>query len=355
MPDLSDPAAAGDALARLQAAVHAFAFVADEHDLTAPGAHLRVGSIYHRLGAEIARCEQAGYSRETICGHLTDARLACRESPFLRRTQEWPSGYPGDFETVEYLMAQTNRAPAGTLAWHLEAHSLGAPIAQQHRNKVCHQARLLTDLLADRSAMNGREEGRDEEGRDDEGRGGDESRKVLILGSGAAPDLRLVPPALIRRSDVFVLNDIDGKALALARDLLGPVAENCRFMCGNVLTNIARLAALGPYDLVLAGGMFDYVDRRCARFVTSKVLTKLCRPGGMFYFATIGPDNPYRWWTTYLLDWAVTERDESAICALLEPARAEIASTSISTDPTGLTLLTHVRRRTGRELPQAAA
>lgn len=123
------------------------------------------------------------------------------------RTQEWPRGYPGDFDTVEHLLSQTNQAPPSTLAWHLEAHSLGATIAQQHRNKVTYQARLLIDLLADCTG--------------DSTHLPDAPRTVLILACGAAPDLRLVPIGIVRPEDRFVLNDIDADALTQARTCSG--------------------------------------------------------------------------------------------------------------------------------------
>lgn len=35
-------------------------------------------------------------------------------SPFISRLQSWPRGYPGDFETIESLVQQINRATPGT-------------------------------------------------------------------------------------------------------------------------------------------------------------------------------------------------------------------------------------------------
>jgi hypothetical protein len=43
------------------------------------------------------------------------AREVHARSPFVRRLQSWPRGYPGDFETVEYLLSQEVMAPRG--AW----------------------------------------------------------------------------------------------------------------------------------------------------------------------------------------------------------------------------------------------
>jgi extracellular factor (EF) 3-hydroxypalmitic acid methyl ester biosynthesis protein len=72
------------------------------------------------------------------------------------------------------------------------------------------------------------------------------------------------------------------------------VTRSCAFIPGNVLRAIPALAAQGPYDLVLAGGLFDYLPDRVARFVIGKAMTRLCKPGGLFYFSNIGTGNPYR-------------------------------------------------------------
>jgi SAM-dependent methyltransferase len=306
----------------LHATVEVFVSSAPRLRVTEPGAYLSFGAMYYGLGAEIARAEHAGLTQEQIREIVAPVREIFARSPFVRRAQVWPRGYPGDFETIEQLVSQTNRAPEGTLAWLIESYCLGSPLAQQHRNKVAHQAGLITDAIL---------------------RPGPAPR-VLIIAAGAAPDLRLVSAQIVGNGCRFVLNDYDEAALDLAKDLLGPVARSCTFIPGNVLRAIPALAAQGPYHLVLAGGLFDYLPDRVARFVIGKAMNRLCKPGGLFYFSNIGIGNPYRCWAEYVSDPVLIERDEAGVRRLLDHSRALIGDIRIYRDPTGLSLLTHVQR-----------
>ena len=84
----------------------------------------------------IVEMERDLVPRPQIVSALEPARRVHGESPFVHRLQAWPRGYPGDFETIEYLVGGTNLAPRGTRAWWAEQVALSSPIAVQHRCKV---------------------------------------------------------------------------------------------------------------------------------------------------------------------------------------------------------------------------
>ena len=52
---------------------------------------------------EIFRLEKHT-QRDEILKELYPLREAVRQSPFLQRAQDWPRGYQGDFETIEYIL-----------------------------------------------------------------------------------------------------------------------------------------------------------------------------------------------------------------------------------------------------------
>jgi SAM-dependent methyltransferase len=306
-----------DALHRLSDAVDGFLRGEKEFNLTDPATHVLVGGRFRTLSAQIGSSVLAGVPDEDIAAIVQPARSACARSPFMRDEQEWARGYPSDFRLVEHVLAQAVDAPPGTLGWHVETNLQNSAITQQLRNRVMHQARLISDALtAPRSGP----------------------RAVLVIASGAAPDLRHIPPGTVRPGDRFVLTDVDPDALELAHKRLGLLNDFTTTVPGNVFRALPRLAELGPFDLVLVNGLYDYLNDRAAVRLTEALLTRLCRPGGTFYFSSTTTGNPFRWSLEYLMDWQVIERDEPAVRALL-PGRP----VSVGYDPTGLALLTHVR------------
>ena len=288
------------------------------------GSYMEVTALMSQIVADIADCENTGVSSETLVEIVAPARQIQAESPFVKRLQEWPRGYAGDFETVEYLMDQRNQAPKDTLAWYVEMHTLGTMVAQQHRNKVNHQAELIL-----RNALN-------HEGH---------QRKILLIASGGAPDLRIVAAHIANADCRFVLNDIDINALEFARSKLGVLTDKCVFLQGNILACMSSIAAQGPFDLILAGGLFDYLNDRAAQVLLKGVFKKFCAPQSLFYFSNLAVGNPYRCWMEYLATWNLISRDEAAIQNMLKPFESEIADVTLTRDATGLTILTHVRTK----------
>jgi extracellular factor (EF) 3-hydroxypalmitic acid methyl ester biosynthesis protein len=306
-------------LGALREAAGAFAGASQRLDCS----YLEVGSLLWNLLVAIARCEDSGVPVGVVNSALAEVRAACLGAPFVRWAQEWPRGYPGDFEMIERIVSQSNQAAAGTFGWYLEGMMLNSPITQQHRNKLAHQSGLIVAALA--AARPG-------------------AARILMIAAGGAADLRQVPASLVGPDDRFVLNDVDPAALTLAGDLLGPLRAQCQMEPGNIFKQIDRLAGLGPYDLVLAGGLFDYLPDRPAARLVEAVLTRLCRPGGRFYFSNIATGNPFAGMMKHLADWSLIERDEAALRDLVRGAgKGRTDEISVRREGTGLTLLTEVR------------
>ncbi|MGX1063845.1 hypothetical protein AB7M39_003210 [Bradyrhizobium diazoefficiens] len=65
----------------------------------------RTASQMHALCCALARLPAPAWNSPNIQRLLAPARHLHARSSFVRRLQEWPRGYPGDFETVELLAA----------------------------------------------------------------------------------------------------------------------------------------------------------------------------------------------------------------------------------------------------------
>ena len=275
-----------------------------------------VAAVYE-VCAAATLCEEAGWGREDIVGMLAEVRRIHARSPFIDRLQRWPRGYPGDFETVEYICGAANQSSPETIEYHCEAFALSRPIAQQHRNKVHLQARRIEETMR---AYPGRS-------------------RVFAIAAGSCPDFRSIPNLTAIAGDIW-LNDSAEDALAFAMNELSGVRDRITVVPGNALRVARRLRQ--KFDLVLAGGLFDYLPDDAAVYLLRTVVSRLLYCGGAFFFTNIASGNPYRPLIEYLGDWFLIERSEDDLARLCEEAGIRREHIAISRDTTGLALIVEV-------------
>jgi extracellular factor (EF) 3-hydroxypalmitic acid methyl ester biosynthesis protein len=253
-------------------------------------------------------------TRLELLPHLAAVRALHDRSPFVHRLQTWPRGYPGDFETVEWLCDARNRAEPGTVPWAIEQCSLQSPLAQQHRNKVSIQARAIHSALVANPCAH-----------------------IASIGCGGCRDLSLIQAYISATDGRFTLVDADDDALAFARERLDRLEGRCAFVRGRVPRVLSKLPA-GRFDLIVAGGLFDYLPDRWAQ-ATLGAARELLAPGGRLLWSNIAKGNLYRPWIEYLADWWLIEREETDVLRLLEQAGFDVEQARVSRDSTGLALL----------------
>ena len=269
----------------------------------------------HSFATSIGACEAAGLTRLEMLPVLAGVRALHARAPFVHRLQAWPRGYPGDFETVEWLCDARNRAEPGTVPWAIEQCSLQSPLAQQHRNKVGLQARaILSTLVANPAA------------------------RIASIGCGGCRDLSLIQDYIPPSHGRFVLVDADADALAFARERLDRLDGRCTFVQGRVPRVLGKLRHEGPFDLIVAGGLFDYLPDRWAVGTLAAAREQL-GPGGRMFLSNIAKGNPYRPWIEYLADWWLIEREEADLRRLLGEAGFDVEKAKLSHDSTGLALI----------------
>jgi hypothetical protein len=120
------------------------------------------------------------------------------------------------------------------------------------------------------------------------------------------------------------------------------LADRCRFVQGRVPRALTRLRTSGPFDLVVAGGLFDYLPDAWA-VSTLTLVRELLAPGGRVLFSNIARGNPFRPWIEYLADWHLIERNESDARRLLAGAGFAAERLRVSRDATGLALIIEAR------------
>jgi len=280
----------------------------------------RASVLCRRLMLALEQCAQAGWSQDDMRTAVAAARDVYASAPFARRLQMWPRGYAGDFETVEYILDHRNRAQPGTFAFGIEQVALDSAIAEQHRQKVRIQSQaILGAAIAHRGRPGG--------------------ARVLVLASGGAADVRMIQDALVRLGTRVVLVDQDADALAFALERLPRLAPRVTNVCRNVIRGLVSVRAHGPFDLVVAGGLFDYLPGDLASRLLEQVRERLLTPSGQLLFTNIATGNPFRHWIECLADWRLIHRSADDVVRLCVDAGFEAEDVRVSSDPTRLALI----------------
>jgi hypothetical protein len=281
-----------------------------------------VVSLIHQLCLSIEFAERAGCSRSDIEGALEPVWKAHSKSPFVHRMQTWPRGYPGDFETIEYLCEGTNKARPRTVEYFIEQHALTCGITQQHRNKVAWQASKVLETCFSSN----------------------EERRVLSIACGGSRDLRSIQSLLKATPVQLLLNDMDADALTHSVNSLPHLAAKLHPVHGNVFSAVRAFKARGPFDLIVAGGLFDYLSDRQIKWLLDK-LARCLKIRGHLCFTNIALGNPYHPWMDYVTNWRLIERSEADFMSLIREINPDISmEVDISRDQTGLTHLVELTR-----------
>lgn len=306
-------------LIELQRQVHQFCALATRRFTSTCGRFNAVVAGIHSMSACLDELDPRFPEPSALHSVIAPAVVLQGTSPFVRRLHEWPRGYPGDFETIEYILEGRNRAPVDSIAFDLERYVLNSAPACQHRNKVQLQAARIEQLCRATSKP-----------------------RILVLAAGSAADLVQALPALVACGASVTINDADPAAIELCRRRLQAISAHATYIVGNALVITSRLAAGGPYDLIVAGGLFDYLPAAYVRRLVSRLSSCLARSGSL-YFSNIAAGNPYRSWMRYFGNWTLIERTEQEVrdLALMVGNGAVV---SIDRDITGLSLLVDSRR-----------
>lgn len=272
----------------------------------------------HRLMRWIETLEARGVERARIQRAIAPAVAAIAGSPFVARLHTWPRGYPGDFETIEYLCDGINRAEAGTLGFFCESYYLNSAPACQHRNKLQAQAARISAMIRRKP-----------------------DASILVLAAGGGRDLLQALPWLEASRARLVVNDLEPDAIHLCQQRLATLGDRVTLVPGDALA-IGRFRALGPFDLIVAGGLFDYLPTPVLIRALRLIQRALLRADGELFFTNIVEGHHFRAGMDYLLNWSLIGRSPEDLLAVLEAAGISADRVRITPDLTMLAWLVDV-------------
>jgi O-methyltransferase involved in polyketide biosynthesis len=115
----------------------------------------------------------------------------------------------------------------------------------------------------------------------------------LSLGCGGNPDLRWVAQRVRPYAPEFVLLDGDLAALEFSQSILPDLSDQCTYVCGNVVRELRGVLKGGGFDLVVAGGLFDYLPDRVIEHLLKMLMARGLNPGGRVFFTNFSNENPF--------------------------------------------------------------
>jgi hypothetical protein len=212
--------------------------------LPSESAYHRIVILIHSLIYSISIAEKNGWDTGWIREKLPNAWRLHGSSTFGKHIQDWPRGYPGDHEIVDMIMDHTGASRNGSVGSLIGWYALCSPIAQQHREKVRIQAEMIKDLCKRKR-----------------------SARIMSLACGSSRDIELAQREISGSDARVVLIDFDEVALQESLSRLSRIKGRVETMHVNIREIPKMLKGLGGFDLVYAGGLFDYLPDKIARII----------------------------------------------------------------------------------------
>ena len=130
-----------------------------------------------------------------------------------------------------------------------------------------------------------------------------------------------------------------GTLLAFSAAGLPLITDRLTLVTRNVVRGLSDVRRYGPFQLALAGGLFDYLPNKIATLVLRYAREHLLASGGRILFTNIGDPNLYKPWMEHLADWMLIHRSEADLRQLCVEAGFSDAAVTIARERTGLTFV----------------
>jgi len=279
--------------------------------------HSTISAIFE-IVYQIKILEEKKIPKEEIKQMLSIPTEIIGRSKFFKHMQDWPRGYPGDYKMIEYVMEGHNLAEPGSIEYHIENYGLMSPASQQHRNKVGNQAKRILDKI--RKCNNGK-------------------TKILSIACGNSPDFELIKDYINPETVEILLLDGDEDAIKSSLDNLKGLSGSIQTIVGNIFRNLLNLKAYGKFDLVIIGGLFDYLEEHLIVKILKNIKKFNLSDTGNVFFTNISPSNPDRIWIEYLANWNLISRSAEELISIATKAGFYPDNITVSMEKSNITYL----------------
>ncbi|MCE9521174.1 MAG: hypothetical protein K8S25_01930 [Alphaproteobacteria bacterium] len=286
-----------------------------------------------RTGNDLVKDVMADKKRLEAVKEYTELVLSpeFNHGPIWRRSYFKPSGYPGDFEIMNYVYDWQRE---GSDVYAQLLHRIGLEISECITTRMHVVRKVIGDVVRARVE-------------------GSPPTRIMSLGCGSAREVQMhledpeTPDAPVQ----FTLVDQEQNALAYAYEKAYPLtltvkpqakvqALNVSFM--DVLRGGPWLDDLGPQDLVYCVGLIDYLIDRRAKTLVGRLYERVA-PGGLLIIGNMNETELSNLWPMeFIGDWHLFYRTDRDMLAWVDDLPHEGAWTD--TDPTGRVRLLYVRK-----------
>lgn len=251
-------------------------------------------------------------------------------SPFMRRAQEKPLGYAGDYEMMNMLY-RDHAEGADLFGRAMNLYATAEAAARANMNRIQY---LVSKIEAAVVRCPGRRV------------------RLASIGSGPGQEIATLladKPELGRYLDVALI-DQEARAIAYCERSLSGLAQSTGALVRVIPESVRRLlsgralsAALGERDLVYSAGLFDYLSDRTFSALLETLYDALV-PGAVLVVGNVATGNPSRWAMEYFSEWFLMHRSPDELAALGQGLLPSPAAVHVESEPLGVNLFLVVER-----------
>jgi len=255
-------------------------------------------------------------------------------APFIRRAQQKPLGYAGDYEMMNMLYRPSHMEGATLFARVLNQCAATEVAAQANINRVGYLTDKLRILLRGAQASGG--------------------GRVRVASIGAGPGREIeslleTSPELGPHLDVMLV-DQDSRAIAYCERRLTPIAERTgarlhfvresvrRLLCGGLIAQ-----TMGHRQLIYSAGLFDYLSDRSFSALLG-TLYEAIPSGGQLLVGNVDVSNPTRYFMEYFAEWFLIHRSRAQLLEKARVLRPAPLAARVESEPLGVNLFLVVEK-----------